>query len=123
MFFGTPFHGADGLNQGEMLAAALHHYSRDVTHTRTLQILMPGDPYLTRLVNDFTETVLSAENRPQIACFFEMNPTDVGQIFDESRKVFTPHIPGRLRLIQARLTQSVSPRAVSKAAKRHVNWA
>ncbi|KAG9529222.1 hypothetical protein KCU93_g3700, partial [Aureobasidium melanogenum] len=54
IFFGTPFRGAEGISQSEMLQAALSKY-QDQVQTEVLQILDPGNELLQDLVDTFTK--------------------------------------------------------------------
>lgn len=80
IFFGTPFRGAEGMSQSEMLQAALSEYRRDEVHTEVLKILDPGNELLQDLVDGFGKT-RSLPNKAHVACFFELRSSDVGDIF------------------------------------------
>jgi hypothetical protein len=79
IFFGTPFRGAEGMKLVEMLEAARSQYQEDEVQTTVLEILEPGNEYLLGLVDDFGETQTPA-NKAEIACFYELIPSDVGKI-------------------------------------------
>jgi hypothetical protein len=79
MFFGTPFRGAEGMKQSEMLEAARREYEEDQVQTEVLRILEPGDEYLQDLVDNFSK-IRSQANKAQVACFYEMKPSNVGAI-------------------------------------------
>jgi hypothetical protein len=89
VFFGTPFRGAEGMSQSEMLQAALSEYEQDQVHPEVLNILDPGNELLQDLVDGFGKT-RSLPNKAQVACFFELQPSNVGAIVGEqSRQVST----------------------------------
>jgi hypothetical protein len=48
VFFGTPFRGAEGMSQSEMLQAALSEYERDEVHPEVAQHLRPWQRAATR---------------------------------------------------------------------------
>jgi hypothetical protein len=84
VFFGTPFRGAEGMSQSEMLQAALSEYERDEVHPEVLNILDPGNELLQDLVDSFGKT-RSLPNKAHIACFFELQPSNVGAIVGKQR--------------------------------------
>ena len=83
-FFGTPFRGADGLNQTEMLQAAQSQYEEGQVQGAVLNILGPGNESLTDLMTFFFET-RQEKNKARVACFFEQKPSNVGAILRGSR--------------------------------------
>ena len=83
-FFGTPFRGAGGLNQGEMLQAAYSQYEEDQVQGAVLNILVPGNESLTDLMTFFFET-RQEKNKAHVACFFEQKPSNVGAILRGNR--------------------------------------
>jgi hypothetical protein len=85
IFFGTPFRGAEGMSQSEMLQAALSEYERDEVHPEVLNILDPGNELLQDLVDSFGKT-RSLPNKAHIACFFELQPSNVGAIVGKQQK-------------------------------------
>jgi hypothetical protein len=85
IFFGTPFRGAEGMSQSEMLQAALSEYEQEQVHTQVLNILDPGNELLQDLVDGFGK-IRSLPNRAHVACFFELQPSDVGAIVGKQRK-------------------------------------
>jgi hypothetical protein len=85
VFFGTPFRGAEGMSQSEMLQAALSEYERDEVHPEVLNILDPGNELLQDLVDSFGKT-RSLPNKAHIACFFELQPSNVGAIVGKQQK-------------------------------------
>ncbi|KAI9691166.1 MAG: hypothetical protein M1822_008786 [Bathelium mastoideum] len=58
VFFGTPFRGAEGLKQSEILEAALQDYEPDQIQGDALQILQAGNEFLQELVDKFGKTRL-----------------------------------------------------------------
>ncbi|MCJ1429508.1 hypothetical protein MMC29_007423, partial [Sticta canariensis] len=84
LFFGTPFRGAAGLNQTELLRAIQSQYEDDQIQRSNLNILDPGNETLVDLVDMFLET-RQEKNLARIACFFELKPSNVGAIYDGPR--------------------------------------
>lgn len=79
IFFGTPFRGADGMSQVEMLAAAQREYVQDEIQADTLAILQPGNEFLQEVVDQFGKT-RKLVNKAQVACFYELKSSNVGRI-------------------------------------------
>jgi hypothetical protein len=79
IFFGTPFRGAEGMNQSEMLDAARREYEDDEIQRDVLEVLSPGNEFLQDVVDRFGKT-RSQRNKTQVACFFEMKVSNVGVI-------------------------------------------
>ena len=80
LFFGTPFRGAGGLNQTEMLRAIQSQYEDDQIQESNLNILAPGNEILLDLLDLFFET-RQERNLARVACFFEEKPSNVGAIY------------------------------------------
>lgn len=83
-FFGTPFRGAGGLNQSEMLQAAQSQYEEGQVQGAVLNILAPGNESLMDLMTFFFET-RQEKNKAHVACFFEQKSSNVGAILRGSR--------------------------------------
>jgi predicted RNA-binding protein Jag len=79
VFLGTPFRGAEGMSQVEMLAAARREYQEDEVQTDVLKILEPGNEFLQEVVDQFGKTRMQA-NKAQVACFYELKSSNVGKI-------------------------------------------
>jgi hypothetical protein len=79
VFFGTPFRGAEGMSQSEMLDAARREYEDDLIQGEVLEVLKPGNEFLQEVVNKFCKT-RSRPNKVRVACFFELKTSDVGAI-------------------------------------------
>jgi hypothetical protein len=79
IFFGTPFRGAEGMSQVEMLAAARREYEEDEMQTDILKILEPGNEFLQEVVDQFGKTRRQA-NKAKVACFYELKSSNVGRI-------------------------------------------
>jgi hypothetical protein len=86
IFFGTPFRGAEGMNQVEMLAAAQQHYQQDEIQPEVLKILEPGNEFLQEVVDRFGKTQRRA-HKTQVACFYELKSTNVGRIVGKSDRM------------------------------------
>ncbi|KAL9531667.1 hypothetical protein SMMN14_04732 [Sphaerulina musiva] len=82
LFFGTPFRGARGMSQVELLAAAREEYTDSEIYPEILQVLQPGNEYLQDLVDQFTRlrSTLPELRDCRIACFFELKASNVGRI-------------------------------------------
>ncbi|THZ12391.1 hypothetical protein D6C91_08531 [Aureobasidium pullulans] len=74
IFFGTPFRGAEGISQSELLQAAIEEHK--VVEAQALRILDPGNDPLEDLVTDFCR-LHSVPHKAQIACFFEQKPSNI----------------------------------------------
>jgi hypothetical protein len=79
IFLGTPFRGAEGMSQIEMLAAAQREYQQDEIQADTLAILQPGNEFLQEVVDQFGKTRRLA-NKAQVTCFYELKSSNVGGI-------------------------------------------
>ena len=84
VFFGTPFRGAAGLNQHELLLAAQSQYEEGQVQGAVLNILAPGNESLTELMTDFFET-RQERDKAHVACFFELKSSNVGAILGGRR--------------------------------------
>ncbi|KAL5371203.1 hypothetical protein DPSP01_014425 [Paraphaeosphaeria sporulosa] len=80
IFFGTPFRGAGGMNQMEMLEAARREYENDQVQPTALEVLQPGNAYLQEVVNGFLKKMRGQTSKTQIACFYELKASNVGRI-------------------------------------------
>ncbi|KAF9728645.1 Nephrocystin-3-like protein 2 [Paraphaeosphaeria minitans] len=80
VFFGTPFRGAGGMNQMEMLEAARREYDNDQVQPTALEVLQPGNNYLQEVVDGFLKKMRGQTSKTQIACFYELKASDVGRI-------------------------------------------
>jgi hypothetical protein len=80
IFFGTPFRGAEGMNQMEMLEAARREYHDDQVQPTTLEVLQPGNIYLREVVDSYLKKTRGQTNKIQIACFYELKSSNVGRI-------------------------------------------
>lgn len=95
LFFGTPFRGAGGLSQAEMLQAIQSQYEDDQIQASTLNILAPGNKTLGDLLDLFFET-RQERNLARVACFFEQKPSNVGAILGGPRmNVSATNLPPR----------------------------
>lgn len=79
IFFGTPFRGAEGMRQVDMLAAARQEYQDDKVQTNILRILEPGNEFLQDLDDQFGKTRRQA-SKAEVACFYELKSSNVGRI-------------------------------------------
>ena len=69
-FFGTPFRGADRLNQTKILQATQSQYEEGQVQGAVLNILGPGNKSLTDLITFFFE-IRQEKNKARVAYFFE----------------------------------------------------
>jgi hypothetical protein len=67
------------MSQVEMLAAAQREYQQDEIQPEVLKILEPGNEFLQEVVDQFGRTRRLA-NKTQVACFYELKPSNVGRI-------------------------------------------
>jgi hypothetical protein len=67
------------MSQVEMLAAAQQEYQLDDIQPEVLKILEPGNEFLQDLVDQFGKTREQANNA-QVACFYELKPSNIGRI-------------------------------------------
>ena len=79
VFFGTPFRGAGGLNQTEMILAAQSQYGENLVQGAVLNILAPGNENLMDLTTYFFQT-RQRKDKASVACFFEQKSSNVGAI-------------------------------------------
>lgn len=77
VFFSTPFRGAQGMNQLELIEAARRQYSSDQIEGETLRILQSGNEILLNLVDEFCQVRQDAK----VTCFYERKPTAIGKLF------------------------------------------
>ena len=73
------------MSQIEMLAAALREYHPDQVQPEVLNILEPENGVLKELVDKF-ENTRSAQNMAQIACFYELKPSNIGAIVGKEER-------------------------------------
>ncbi|KAF2198164.1 hypothetical protein GQ43DRAFT_434507 [Delitschia confertaspora ATCC 74209] len=93
VFFGTPFRGAEGMSQMEMLEAARREYDMNEVQPEVLKILQPGNEFLQEVVDQFLRT-RRQPNETQVACFYELKSSNIGKIVgrqDRIRFVVTEH--------------------------------
>jgi hypothetical protein len=86
VFFGTPFRGADGMSQSEMVQAAARVYTEEDIEREPLYILDPGNELLQYLVDDFQKRVWVKMPHARIACFFELQASEIGAIVGQQRR-------------------------------------
>jgi hypothetical protein len=67
------------MSQVEMLAAAQREYSLDEIQPEALRVLEPGNEFLQEVVDQFGKTRRLA-HKAQVACFYELKPSNVGSI-------------------------------------------
>ena len=79
VFLGTPFRGAEGMSQTEMLVAARSEYHDDDIQPEILRILEPENEFLQDLVDQFGKIRRNA-HKAQVACFYELKSSNVGRI-------------------------------------------
>jgi hypothetical protein len=97
IFLGTPFRGAPGLTQAEMIQAAQALY-RDIVQGEILRILDPDDEMLLNMVHLFEKVRARSLSKAQIACFYEQKPCNVKAIMGkEEKKVSPPRVVNRRR--------------------------
>lgn len=85
VFLGTPFRGAPGLTQSEMIQAVAAEY-QDTIQGEILRILDPNDESLLEMVHLFEKIQAKSPNRAKLACFFEQKPCNVKAIVGKEEK-------------------------------------
>ena len=80
LFLGTPFRGAGGLNQTELLRAIQSKYEHDQVQGSSFNILDPGNETLMDLMDTFFET-RQQRYKAYLACFFEQKLSNVGALY------------------------------------------
>jgi hypothetical protein len=65
------------MSHSEMIEAALREHAPEQVQHEVLRILEPGNEFLQDLVDAFGKT-RSGPNKAQVACFYEMRPSNVG---------------------------------------------
>ncbi|KAJ9640885.1 hypothetical protein H2199_005553 [Coniosporium tulheliwenetii] len=83
IFLGTPFRGAPGLSQTEMIRAAEVLY-KDTVQGEVLRILDPDDELLLETVHLFEKVRTSSQNGTRLACFFELRPCNSFAVSESS---------------------------------------
>ncbi|THY37648.1 hypothetical protein D6C98_10652 [Aureobasidium pullulans] len=72
--------------KSEMLQAALSQYDETEVHASKMGILDPGNELLRDLV-DNSGQIRSQSNRAEVACFFELEPSDVKALVGAQRRM------------------------------------
>jgi hypothetical protein len=85
VFLGTPFRGAPGLTQSEMIRAVDASY-KDTIQKEILRIHDPDDELLLEMVHDFEKILGRSSIRPRLTCFFEQKPCNVKAIVGKEEK-------------------------------------
>ncbi|KAJ9641089.1 hypothetical protein H2199_005757 [Coniosporium tulheliwenetii] len=85
VFLGTPFRGAPGLSQTEMIRAAEVLY-KDTVQGEVLRILDPDDELVLETVHLFEKVRTSSQNGTLLACFFELRPCNVRAVLGQEEK-------------------------------------
>ncbi|OAL45498.1 hypothetical protein IQ07DRAFT_661604 [Pyrenochaeta sp. DS3sAY3a] len=86
IFFGTPFRGAEGMSQIEMLEAARREYEDDELQPEVLKILEPHNEFLQDIVDQFGKSRMQP-NKAKIACFYELKSSNVGRIVGKQNRI------------------------------------
>jgi hypothetical protein len=80
MFFGTPFRGAEGMSQSEILDAARREYEDDQIQGEVLEeVLRSGNESLQETVDKYCKT-RSPLSMVRVACFLETKASIVGGV-------------------------------------------
>lgn len=69
-----------------MLQAALSQYDQREVYAPKMEILDPGNELLQDLVDNFGQ-IRSQPYRAEVACFFELEPSDIGALVGTQRKM------------------------------------
>jgi hypothetical protein len=90
VFFGTPFRGAGGISVSQMVqAAAQENYGKEDIETKPLEVLERGNELLQTLLDDFQTWVWPKMPQTQMACFFELQASEIGKIVGRERRRVT----------------------------------
>ncbi|KAJ9494223.1 hypothetical protein H2202_010284 [Exophiala xenobiotica] len=83
VFFGTPFRGAVGMS------AAAQEYEKEDIETKPLEVLEQGNELLQTLLDDFQAWVWPKMLQTQMACFYELQASEIGGIVGRQRRKVT----------------------------------
>jgi hypothetical protein len=75
------------MNQMEMLDAARRDYQEDQVLTTALEVLQPGNMYLKDVVDNYLKKTRGQINKTQIACFYELDVSNVGGIIGKQDRM------------------------------------
>jgi hypothetical protein len=73
------------MSQVEMLEAARREYQEDEVQPEVLKILEPGNEFLQEVVDQFGKTRKQV-SKAQVACFYELKPSNVGKIVGKENR-------------------------------------
>ena len=105
VLFGSPFRGAGGPSQIEMIQAAQSQYEEDQVHGAVLNIFDPGNESLDLTADSFETR--QGKGKAYIACFFEQKSSNVGTILHRSRiKVSRRRTRRSVMLIEKKMIRS-----------------
>ena len=90
LFFGTPFRGAEGMRQKEMVKAAAREHSTEDMEPETLYILGPGNDQLIEMVDRFQGKIWPEMPRTRIACFYELQRSEMGKFEGKQNRRVRP---------------------------------
>ena len=74
------------MSQSEMVQAAAREYAEEDIEREALHILDPGNELLQDLVDDFQKRVWGNMPQTRIACFFELQASEIGAIVGKQRR-------------------------------------
>jgi hypothetical protein len=86
VFFGTPFRGAEGMSQVELLEAIWRACQKDEVQPEVLKISEPGNEFLQELVDQFMKMERQA-NKAQVACFYELISSSLRKIVGNKNQI------------------------------------
>ncbi|KAK5327659.1 hypothetical protein LTR93_003045 [Exophiala xenobiotica] len=89
VFFGTPFRGAVGMSVSQMVQAASQEYEKEDIETKPLEVLELGNELLQTLLDDFQTWVWPRMLQTQMACFYELQASEIGRIVGRERRKVT----------------------------------
>lgn len=69
-----------------MIEAALREYDEESIQGEVLQVLAPGNEFLQDLVDKFGR-LRSLPNKAEVACFYELRPSNVGAIVGKQKRI------------------------------------
>lgn len=74
------------MSQSEMVQAAAREYTEEDIERKPLHILDPGNELLQELVDDFQKRVSGNMRQTRIACFYELQASEIGATVGKERR-------------------------------------
>ena len=74
------------MSQAEMLEAARQEYEDEGVQLDVPNIFEPGNEFLQEIVDQFMKSQRD-HNMGQIACFYELKPTNIGKMIGKENRI------------------------------------